>query len=114
MPLALYIGVTGLALRMQGIEILFQSLFRGFPGVNRACENLRSFGTGLRTSVLPRRVPGWKRGIALRHRLAGISREFRRGPDAFLFPDGARLMPKKANPFQLVPVMALATAESDL
>jgi hypothetical protein len=38
----------------------------------------------------------------------------RRGPDAFLFPDGARLMPKKANPFQLVPVMALATAESDL
>jgi hypothetical protein len=46
---------------------------------------------------------------------SGCARELvRRGPDAFLFPDGARLMPKKANPFQLVPVMALATAESDL
>ena len=32
----------------------------------------------------------------------------RRGPAAFLFEDGARLMPKKANPFQLVPVIALA------
>jgi hypothetical protein len=38
----------------------------------------------------------------------------RRGPDAFLLPDGALLIPKKANPFQLVPVMALATADSDL
>src|SRR6266849_5329276 len=38
----------------------------------------------------------------------------RRGPAAFLFEDGARLMPKKAYPFQLVPVIALATAESDL
>jgi hypothetical protein len=46
---------------------------------------------------------------------SGFVRELvRRGPDAFLLPDGARLMPKKANPFQLVPVMALATAESDL
>jgi len=27
----------------------------------------------------------------------------RRGPAAFLFEDGARLMPKKAYPFQLVP-----------
>src|SRR5258706_14842351 len=39
-PLALYICVTGLALRMQGIEILLQSLFGGFPGVNRAAKNL--------------------------------------------------------------------------
>src|SRR5712691_3700796 len=38
----------------------------------------------------------------------------RRGPAAFLLEDGARLMPKKAYPFQLVPVIALATAESDL
>src|SRR5882762_8643481 len=41
---------------------------------------------------------------------SGVAGELvRLGPDAFLFPDGARLMPKKANPFQLVPVMALAT-----
>src|SRR6266478_4189307 len=39
-PLTLYIGVTGLALRMQGIEILFQSLFGGFPGVDRTAKNL--------------------------------------------------------------------------
>ena len=38
----------------------------------------------------------------------------RREPAAFLLEDGVRLMPKKAYPFQLVPVMALATAESDL
>src|SRR5438128_8517560 len=40
--LTLYIGVTGLALRMQGVEILFQSLFGGFPGVNRAAKHLGS------------------------------------------------------------------------
>src|SRR6266478_10032581 len=40
MPLTLYIGVTGLALRMQGIEILFQSLLGGFPGVDGAAKNL--------------------------------------------------------------------------
>src|SRR5947208_12573734 len=39
-PLTLYIGVTGLALRMQGIEILFQSLFGGFPGVDGAAKYL--------------------------------------------------------------------------
>ena len=32
-PLTLYIRVTGLALGMQGVEILFQSLLGGFPGV---------------------------------------------------------------------------------
>jgi hypothetical protein len=46
---------------------------------------------------------------------SGLARKLvRRGPDAFLLPGGARLTPKKANPFQLVPVMALATADSDL
>src|SRR5882762_4025984 len=46
---------------------------------------------------------------------SGFARELLpRGPAAFLFPEGARLMPKKENPFQLVPVMALATAERDL
>src|SRR6202011_4927990 len=39
-PLTLYIGVTGLALRMQGIEILLQSLLGRFPGVDRAAKNL--------------------------------------------------------------------------
>jgi hypothetical protein len=39
-PLTLYIGVAGFALRMQGIEILFQSLFGGFPGVDGAAKNL--------------------------------------------------------------------------
>src|SRR5258707_5615422 len=39
-PLTLYICVTGLPLRMQGIEILFQSLFGGFPGVDGAAKNL--------------------------------------------------------------------------
>jgi hypothetical protein len=38
----------------------------------------------------------------------------RRGPAAFLLPNEARLMPKNAKSFQLVPVMALAMAESDL
>ncbi len=39
-PLTLYICVTGLALGMQGVEILFQSLLGGFPGVDRAAKNL--------------------------------------------------------------------------
>jgi hypothetical protein len=39
-PLTLYIGVTGLALSMQGVEILFQSLLGGFPGVDGAAKNL--------------------------------------------------------------------------
>src|SRR5260370_18152378 len=39
-PLTLYIGVTGLPLRMQGIEILFQSLLGRFPGVDGAAKNL--------------------------------------------------------------------------
>src|SRR5882724_2925050 len=39
-PLTLYICVTGLALRMQRIEILFQSLLGRFPGVNRATKGL--------------------------------------------------------------------------
>src|ERR1700682_6717786 len=39
-PLTLYICITGLALRMQGIEILFQSLFGRFPGVHGTAKNL--------------------------------------------------------------------------
>src|SRR6202011_5639769 len=39
-PLTLYICVTGLALRMQGIEILFQSLLGRFPGVDGTAKNL--------------------------------------------------------------------------
>src|SRR5258708_24110110 len=39
-PLALYICVTGLPLRMQGIEILLQALLGGFPGVYSAAKNL--------------------------------------------------------------------------
>jgi hypothetical protein len=44
----------------------------------------------------------------------GLTREPLRGPDAFLLPGGERLIPKKAKPFQFVPVMALATADIDL
>src|SRR5260370_15789858 len=39
-PLTLYICVAGLPLRMQGIEILFQSLLGRFPGVDGAPKNL--------------------------------------------------------------------------
>src|SRR6266446_5948665 len=42
-PLTLYICITGLALGMQGVEILFQSLLGGFPGVDGAAKN---FGPG--------------------------------------------------------------------
>src|SRR3984893_1193121 len=39
-PLTLYICVAGLALRMQGIEILLQSILGRFPGVDGAAKNL--------------------------------------------------------------------------
>jgi hypothetical protein len=39
-PLTLYICVTGLALRMQGIEVLFQALLGRFPGVDSAAKYL--------------------------------------------------------------------------
>jgi hypothetical protein len=39
-PLTLYICVTGLALGMQGVEILFEPLLGGFSGVDRAAKNL--------------------------------------------------------------------------
>jgi tetratricopeptide (TPR) repeat protein len=38
-PLTLYIGITGFALRMQGIEVLFQSFFGRFAGVDRAAKS---------------------------------------------------------------------------
>jgi len=50
-PLTLYICVAGLALGMQGVEILFQSLFRGFSGVNRAAKSFVGDRAGLRTSI---------------------------------------------------------------
>src|SRR5467141_2634896 len=46
-PLTLYICVTGLALGMQGVEILFQSLFRRFSGVNRAAKSFCGGWRGL-------------------------------------------------------------------
>jgi hypothetical protein len=46
-PLTLYICVTGLPLCMQGIEILFQSLLGGFPGVNREEAGQEFLATGL-------------------------------------------------------------------
>ena len=52
-PLTLYICVTGLALRMQGIEILLQSLLGGFPGVDGAAKNFGPGGAGLRISSAP-------------------------------------------------------------
>src|SRR5216684_1600862 len=58
-PLTLYIGVTGLALRVQGIEILLQALLGRFPGVDGAAKNLgpgwdriTHFGRSLQTSFL--------------------------------------------------------------
>jgi hypothetical protein len=43
-----------------------------------------------------------------------MSREFLFEPLAALLARVARLIPKKAYPFQFVPVIALAIAESDL
>src|SRR5258708_1004536 len=64
-PLTLYICVTGLALCMQGIEILFQSLFGGFPGVDGAAKDLgpgwgrvTHFVRSLQTSFLKQRSCG--------------------------------------------------------
>src|ERR1700720_1131429 len=50
-PLTLYIGVTGLALRMQGIEVLFQARLGRFPGVDGAAKNL-SLGWGRVTHLV--------------------------------------------------------------
>jgi hypothetical protein len=52
-PLTLYICVTGLALGMQGVEILFQSLLGGFPGVNRAAKSFCGGWSGLTHVDLP-------------------------------------------------------------
>ena len=110
-PLTLYICVTGLALGMQGIEILFQSLLGGFWCKSRS-ERLWWGMERAYARRLPTLVFRGETGAASASGTA--SNLLRRGPAAFLFEDGARLMPKKAYPFQLVPVIALATAESDL
>ena len=69
------VGLAGLALGVQRVELLLQPLLGGLAGVDRAAELA---GDRLRHAALP-----W------------------------------RLMPKKTKPFQRVPVIARAMAESE-
>ena len=69
------VGLAGLALGVQRVELLLQPLLGGLAGVDRAAELA---GDRLRHAALP-----W------------------------------RLMPKNTSPFQRVPVIARAMAESE-
>jgi hypothetical protein len=96
---------------MQRIEILLQPLLGGFAGVDRAAQHLWLWDLATHGFLFPcdrRDGPGAEPSADECPATDGLRCE----PAAFLWPKGARLIPKKAKPFQLVPVIALAIAES--
>jgi hypothetical protein len=78
--------LAGLPLRVERIEVLFQPFLAALARIDRAARRLFSGQASARSSL---------------------------DPAAFLFATGTRLRPKKVGPFQLVPVIAFAMAESD-
>ena len=100
--LTLDVGLAGFALGIQRVELQVKVMFGGFPGVDRAPEELLA---GLSMGSPLRLILRWSGPRSARVYALKVRRDLRRFG---LLGSGSRAIrsPKKRGPFHVVPVMA--------
>jgi hypothetical protein len=99
MALTLYIGLTGLPLGMQRVEILLKTFLRGLSSVDSASQRFWFLNLGRSShQALPTAVffSSWSSDLTAGTTPTLVTPFSFLGPAAFLFARTVRLIPKKA------------------